>query len=244
MVAAVRYGLDGACVGLALTQFGLVGILHLYGFDARTFTEFQILMLVLTATGLIVGVVVSERKNADRLIQEAEARLKEKEAEAAAGRTLQSGERNGLRAGARDQPADDGGARACPIRPAYPGHAGSGLASRGRQPDDPDRAHRSCRQRGRSHARFPPSWPSPHEHPRSANHAGRRVIAGTRTGLCAWHYHRARCGRRSAAGLRRPCPVAASGPQFRAQCGRGDHRGTSATAGSRSPRRGSPRPRE
>ena len=84
MVAAVRYGLDGACVGLALTQFGLVGILHLYGFDARTFTEFQILMLVLTATGLIVGVVVSERKNADRLIQEAEARLKEKEAEAAA----------------------------------------------------------------------------------------------------------------------------------------------------------------
>jgi two-component system sensor kinase FixL len=83
MVAAVRYGLDGACVGLALTQFGLVGIMHLYGFDARTFTEFQILMLVLTATGLIVGVVVSERQNADRLVQEAEARLKEKETEAA-----------------------------------------------------------------------------------------------------------------------------------------------------------------
>jgi two-component system, LuxR family, sensor kinase FixL len=83
MVAAVRYGLDGACVGLALTQFGLVGIMHLYGFDARAFTEFQILMLVLTATGLIVGVVVSERKNADRLVEEAEARLKEKEAEAA-----------------------------------------------------------------------------------------------------------------------------------------------------------------
>ncbi len=83
VLAAVRYGLDGACVGLALTQFGLVGIMHLYGFDARAFTEFQILMLVLTATGLIVGVVVSERKNADRLVQEAEARLKQKEAEAA-----------------------------------------------------------------------------------------------------------------------------------------------------------------
>jgi hypothetical protein len=38
---------------------------------------------VLTATGLIVGVVVSERQNADRLVQEAEARLKEKETEAA-----------------------------------------------------------------------------------------------------------------------------------------------------------------
>jgi signal transduction histidine kinase len=84
MVAAVRYGLDGACVALAFTQFGLVGIMHLYGFDARTFTEFQILMLVLTTTGLIVGVVVSERENADRLFQEAEARLKQKEAEAAA----------------------------------------------------------------------------------------------------------------------------------------------------------------
>jgi two-component system, LuxR family, sensor kinase FixL len=83
VVAAVRYGLDGACVGLALTQFGLVGIMRLYGFDAPTFTAYQILMLVLTATGLIVGVVVSERKNADRLVQEAEARLKAKEAEAA-----------------------------------------------------------------------------------------------------------------------------------------------------------------
>jgi signal transduction histidine kinase len=83
IVAAVRYGLDGACVSLAFTQFGLVGIMHLYGFDARAFTEFQILMLVLSATGLIVGVVVSERQNADRLVREAEARLKEKEAEAA-----------------------------------------------------------------------------------------------------------------------------------------------------------------
>ncbi len=83
VVAAVRHGLDGACVSLAFTQFALVGIMHLSGFDARTFTEFQILMLVLTATGLIVGVVVSERKNADRLVQEAEARLRQKEAEAA-----------------------------------------------------------------------------------------------------------------------------------------------------------------
>lgn len=83
VVAAVRHGLDGACVSLAFTQFVLVGIMHMYGFDARAFTEFQILMLVLSATGLIVGVVVSERQNANRLVREAEARLKEKEAEAA-----------------------------------------------------------------------------------------------------------------------------------------------------------------
>jgi two-component system, LuxR family, sensor kinase FixL len=83
VVAAVRNGFDGGCVALAITQFGLVGIMHFYGFDARTFTEFQILMLVLSATGLIVGVVVSERQSANRRVQQAEARLKEKEAEAA-----------------------------------------------------------------------------------------------------------------------------------------------------------------
>jgi C4-dicarboxylate-specific signal transduction histidine kinase len=83
VVAAVRHGLDGACLSLAVTQFGLIVLLHLSGYDARVFTEFQMLMLALTATGLIVGVVVSERQNSDRLAREAEALLKEKEAGAA-----------------------------------------------------------------------------------------------------------------------------------------------------------------
>jgi two-component system sensor kinase FixL len=87
VVAAVRHGLDGACLSLAVTQFGLIALLNLSGYDARVFTEFQTLMLVLTATGLIVGVVVSERQNSDRLAREVEARIKEKEAGAAqAGR--------------------------------------------------------------------------------------------------------------------------------------------------------------
>jgi hypothetical protein len=38
VVAAVRYGLDGACIGLAITQLGLVGLLHRYGYDANAFT--------------------------------------------------------------------------------------------------------------------------------------------------------------------------------------------------------------
>jgi signal transduction histidine kinase len=83
VVAAVRYGLDGACFGLALTQLGLVGLLHRHGNDANVFTEFQILMLVLTATGLIVGVVVTERQQADRAVRDVEAQLRAKEAEAA-----------------------------------------------------------------------------------------------------------------------------------------------------------------
>ena len=83
VVGAVRHGLDGACLALATTQLGLVGLLHHHGHDWRIFTEFQVLMFVLTATGLIVGVVVSERQATERVARESEARLKEKEAEVA-----------------------------------------------------------------------------------------------------------------------------------------------------------------
>ena len=44
--------------------------MHRFGYDAQAFTEMQTLMLVLTGTGLIVGAVVSERKQADRLVQD------------------------------------------------------------------------------------------------------------------------------------------------------------------------------
>jgi len=82
VVAAVRHGLDGACLGLALTQLGLVGLLRHHGYDANVFTEFQVLMLILTATGLTVGVVVTERRQAARAMQEVEARLRAREIEA------------------------------------------------------------------------------------------------------------------------------------------------------------------
>jgi len=83
VIAGVRHGLDGACFSLAVTQFSLIGILHLSGYDAAKFTEFQTLLLVLTVTGLIVGVVVSERRNSDRIAADAKARLAERQAEAA-----------------------------------------------------------------------------------------------------------------------------------------------------------------
>jgi signal transduction histidine kinase len=83
MIAAVRHGVDGACFSLAATQFSLIGLLHFSGYDASEFTEFQTLLLVLTVTGLIVGVVVSERKNSDRIARDAQARLVERQAEAA-----------------------------------------------------------------------------------------------------------------------------------------------------------------
>ncbi len=82
VLAAVRDGFDGACIALAVTQFALVGLMHYFGYDAKAFTEMQTLMLVLTATGLVVGAVVSERQNAAQRMQIAEQRLREKEAEA------------------------------------------------------------------------------------------------------------------------------------------------------------------
>lgn len=82
VVAAIRHGLDGACLTLAATQLGLVGLLHRFGYDANAFIAFQTLMLALTATGLIVGVVVSERQAADDAFHAAAAKLKEREAEA------------------------------------------------------------------------------------------------------------------------------------------------------------------
>jgi two-component system, LuxR family, sensor kinase FixL len=83
VAASVRHGIDGSCVTLATTQLSLVAVLHKYGYGAGAFTEFQIVMLVLTTSGLIVGVVVSERQRADFHAREAEARLREMQADAA-----------------------------------------------------------------------------------------------------------------------------------------------------------------
>lgn len=82
VAAAVRHGIDGSCVSLAATQLGLVTLLRLYGYDAAAFTEFQLAMLALTMSGLLVGVVVSERQRADRAAREAEARLKDLQTQA------------------------------------------------------------------------------------------------------------------------------------------------------------------
>ncbi len=82
LVASLRHGVDGACVSLAAIQLGLVVLLRWNGHDAAAFTAFQVAMLVLTMSGLLVGVVVSERQRADALAEQAALRLKEMQAEA------------------------------------------------------------------------------------------------------------------------------------------------------------------
>lgn len=74
-IAAVRHGLDGACLALAWTQISLVALLHLRSFDLSLFTEFQFLMLALTTTGLIIGALVGERQRAEEEARQAASRL-------------------------------------------------------------------------------------------------------------------------------------------------------------------------
>lgn len=79
VAAAARFGFDGACLALAVVQFSLVAMLHMLGADIRAFTEIQTLMFVLTATGLVVGAEVSERRRAEAQLRE----LRSEEAQAA-----------------------------------------------------------------------------------------------------------------------------------------------------------------
>ena len=83
VIAAVRNGIDGACAALAISQLGLVAFLHWQGFELSRFTEYQVLMLVLTLTGLIVGGLVSERQAAHLEAEASRLRLRELEAQSA-----------------------------------------------------------------------------------------------------------------------------------------------------------------
>jgi C4-dicarboxylate-specific signal transduction histidine kinase len=76
--SAVRFGLEGVTVGLAVTQIGLMAAIHLVGQSDIDVIAFQALMIVLAVTGLAVGVLVREQQRIQhqlRLHQEAIARV-------------------------------------------------------------------------------------------------------------------------------------------------------------------------
>jgi len=75
---AVRFGLEGVTIGLAVTQIALMGAIHLSGQSEIDVTAFQALMIVLALTGLAVGILVDEQQRTQhrlRLHQEALARI-------------------------------------------------------------------------------------------------------------------------------------------------------------------------
>jgi signal transduction histidine kinase len=75
---AVRTGIEGASIGILITQVGLILGLQLVPGGTRDIIAFQTLMLILAITGLVVGQVVTERQCTEvqlRLHQESLARV-------------------------------------------------------------------------------------------------------------------------------------------------------------------------
>lgn len=62
---AIRHGLPGTVIAMLGLQLALLVALQVAGHDAAVFTEFQSLMAVLAAMGLILGVTVSERQDSE-----------------------------------------------------------------------------------------------------------------------------------------------------------------------------------
>jgi hypothetical protein len=58
---AMRQGIRRVVIGLLVTTFGIVVAMHLFPTAAVVFSKIALLMLVLSAVGLIVGSEVSER---------------------------------------------------------------------------------------------------------------------------------------------------------------------------------------
>lgn len=72
---AVRRGLRGATTAVVLLNSGAMLILRIYSSDPQRLTVLQILMLIVSLTGLSIGAVISERELAEQVSREGEARL-------------------------------------------------------------------------------------------------------------------------------------------------------------------------
>ena len=66
---AMRTGFAGAAVGLCLTHLMLVALIGWGGYPATTFMAYQLLVLALAVTGLLLGAVVDERRRSDELLR-------------------------------------------------------------------------------------------------------------------------------------------------------------------------------
>jgi len=72
---ALRHGMIGATWGIVATQLGLIVAIQLRDFDAHIVTQFQLLMLAVTVSGLFLGAVVDERRRVELALREHQAEL-------------------------------------------------------------------------------------------------------------------------------------------------------------------------
>ncbi|PWC56450.1 His Kinase A (phospho-acceptor) domain-containing protein [Azospirillum oryzae] len=75
VAVAVRHGLAGAALASAVTQGGLIVAIQVTGVETARTTHFQLLMLTLAVTALLLGAVVSERRRVEAVIRERQSDL-------------------------------------------------------------------------------------------------------------------------------------------------------------------------
>jgi C4-dicarboxylate-specific signal transduction histidine kinase len=80
---AVRHGIDGAAGGLLVAQIGLILAIQSLDYGVGSVIEFQMLLLALSFTGLLIGAVVTERRRAQLALSETERRLRDRQDELA-----------------------------------------------------------------------------------------------------------------------------------------------------------------
>jgi len=83
---AVRHGLAGAALASVITQAGLILAIQATGVETARMTHFQLLMLTLAVTALLLGAVVSERRRVEAWLRERQSDL------ARASRLTEAGE--------------------------------------------------------------------------------------------------------------------------------------------------------
>ncbi|MCG5239910.1 MASE1 domain-containing protein [Azospirillum doebereinerae] len=83
---AVRHGLPGAALASVITQAGLIVAVQATGVETARMTHFQLLMLTLAVTALLLGTVVSERRRVEAWVRERQSDL------AGAARLTEAGE--------------------------------------------------------------------------------------------------------------------------------------------------------
>ena len=81
----MREGYAGVAAALLAIQLGLVATTTYLGCEAKDFSVFQMLMLVLSITGLLLGAVITEREQAAQLLREQQTELARVSAYASAG---------------------------------------------------------------------------------------------------------------------------------------------------------------
>jgi signal transduction histidine kinase len=77
--SAMRHGLLGVTPTIVATQLGLIVAIVIVGYETTTLVEFQLLMIALSFTGLLVGSVVSERKEARDALRDREQTLRQRQ---------------------------------------------------------------------------------------------------------------------------------------------------------------------